>query len=147
MRLESEQLQNTPQLLTTSFTCVEMFCRMRHNTIDTFVIQRDANKLRVFCNLTKLRGVFCAFFKFNTYCSTLENQTYPFVFSNVGLSRHKVHKTIHKSFMPAKHGNTYIVRTKICLHHHIFSPHHSFSLGKFTSSQYHMIKVMMMMMK
>ena len=41
-----ERLQNTPQLPTTSFTCVEMLCRTRHNTIDTSVIQRDANKLR-----------------------------------------------------------------------------------------------------
>ena len=40
-----EWLQNTRQLLTTSFTCVEMLCRTRHYTIDTFVIQRDANKL------------------------------------------------------------------------------------------------------
>ena len=41
-----ERLQDTPQLPTTSFTCVEMLCRTRHNTIDTFIIQRDANKLR-----------------------------------------------------------------------------------------------------
>ena len=40
-----EQLQNTPQLPTTSFTC-RMLCRMRHNTIDTFVIQQNGNKLQ-----------------------------------------------------------------------------------------------------
>ena len=43
-----ERLQNTPQLSTTLFTFV--LCRTRHNTIDTIVIQRDANT-------NKLRGI------------------------------------------------------------------------------------------
>ena len=50
-----ELLQDTPQLLTTSFTCVKMLCITRHNTIDTIVIQRDA---RVFCNLAEI--IFCS---------------------------------------------------------------------------------------
>ena len=51
-------MQNTlAQLLTTLFTCVEMLCGMRHNTIDTFVIQRDANKLRGILQFSREQGV------------------------------------------------------------------------------------------
>ena len=28
------------------FTCVKMLCRTRHNTVGTFIIQQDANKLQ-----------------------------------------------------------------------------------------------------
>ena len=47
-----ERLQNTPQLPTTSFTCVEVLCRTRHNTIDTVLLFNEMQiSSGVFCNL------------------------------------------------------------------------------------------------
>ena len=51
-----ERLQNTPQLPTTSFTCVKMLCRMRHNTLLLF--NKMLISCPVFCNLADFFFVF-----------------------------------------------------------------------------------------
>ena len=43
-RVIMEQLQNTGPLWSTSFTCVGGFCRTKHITMDTIVIQWYVNK-------------------------------------------------------------------------------------------------------
>ena len=63
----------TPQLLTTSFTCVEMLCRTRPNTADAFVIQRDANKLKGILQVSQSLAIS----KFMVWC-VIDNYTEAF---------------------------------------------------------------------
>ena len=45
-KVRSAKLQNTPQLISASLTCVGRLWRSRHNTIDAILIQWHVNELR-----------------------------------------------------------------------------------------------------
>ena len=51
------KLQNTPQLISASLTCVGRLWRSRHNTIDAILIQWHVNELRGILKLLRFLGI------------------------------------------------------------------------------------------